>query len=119
MAAAERIIQVVDKERAEVLVEVEILEVNRTRLKEYGIEITSAIPGVEGALGAILPDSTKKFTLDDNPYSKENLVITQLPGVIYRLLKTDSSTRLLANPSCARPRARPRRRASATRCRFR
>jgi general secretion pathway protein D len=98
VAAAERIIQVVDKERAEVLVEVEILEVNRTRLKEYGIEITSAIPGVEGVLGAILPDSTKKFTLDDNPYSKENLVITQLPGVIYRLLKTDSSTRLLANP---------------------
>src|SRR5262245_21057399 len=98
VAAAERIIDVVDKERAEVLVEVEILEVNRTRLKEYGIEITSAIPGVDGVLGAIFPDPQKRFTLDDNPYSKENLVVTQLPGVIYRLLKTDGSTRLLANP---------------------
>jgi general secretion pathway protein D len=98
VAAAERIIEVVDKERAEVLVEVEILEVNRTRLKEYGIEITSGIPGVDGVLGAIFPDPNKTFTLDDNPYSKENLVISQLPGVIYRLLKTDSSTRLLANP---------------------
>jgi general secretion pathway protein D len=98
VAAAERIIEVVDKERAEVLVEVEILEVNRTRLKEYGIEITSAVPNLEGVAGAIFPDPTKRYTVDDNPYSKENLVISQLPGVIYRLLKTDSSTRLLANP---------------------
>ncbi len=98
VAAAERIIDVLDKERAEVLVQVEILEVNRTRLKEYGIEITSAVQGVEGVLGAIFPDPTKKFTLEDNPYSQENLVISQLPGVIYRLLKTDSATRVLANP---------------------
>jgi general secretion pathway protein D len=98
VAAAERILDVLDKERAEVVIEIEILEVNRTRLKEYGIEITSGIPGVDGVLGAIFPDPSKKFTLDDNPYSKENLVITQLPGVIYRLLKTDGSTRVLANP---------------------
>jgi general secretion pathway protein D len=98
VAAAERIVEVLDKSRAEVMVEIEILEVNRTRLKEYGIEITSGILGLQGIAGAIFPDPTKKFTLEDNPYSKENLVITQLPGVIYRLLKTDGSTRLLANP---------------------
>ena len=98
VAAAERIIDVLDKERAEVLVQVEILEVNRTRLKEYGIEITSAVPGVDGILGAIFPDPSKRFTLEDNPYSKENLVVSQLPGVIYRLLRTDSATRVLANP---------------------
>jgi general secretion pathway protein D len=40
----------------------------------------------------------RPITLDDNPYAKENLVLTALPGVIYRLLKSDSSTRLLANP---------------------
>jgi general secretion pathway protein D len=88
----------VDKKRGEVVVDVEILEVNRSRLQEYGIEITSAVPGVEGVAGAIFPDPRQDFTLDDNPYSKENLVITSLPGVIYRLLKTDSATRLLANP---------------------
>jgi general secretion pathway protein D len=98
VAAAERILDVLDKERAEVLVEIEILEVNRTRLKEYGIEITSAIAGLDGVAGAVFPDPTKVFTLDDNPYDKDNLVISQLPGVIYRLLKTDGSTRLLANP---------------------
>ncbi|HET8645985.1 MAG TPA: hypothetical protein VFO85_10870, partial [Vicinamibacteria bacterium] len=41
LAVAQRIIEANDKARGEVIVEVEILEVNRTRLKEYGIEITS------------------------------------------------------------------------------
>jgi len=114
VAAAERIIDIVDKERAEVMVEVEILEINRTKLKEYGIEITSGTG--EGIAGAIFPSTTvnevvardaqgnptliqpRPITLGDNPYKKSNLLITSLPGVIYRLLKTDTSTRLLANP---------------------
>jgi len=114
VAAAERIIDVVDKQRAEVMVEVEILEVNRTKLKEYGIEITSP-PGGSGVAGAIFPaqtitetvrdasgnplfDRTRPLTLDDNPYKAANLLVTALPGVIYRLLQTDTSSRLLANP---------------------
>jgi len=98
VAAAEKIVSVLDKRRAEIVVEVELMEVNRGRLKEYGIEISSGVPGVDGVLGAIGPDPTKKFTLDDNPYDKNNLVVTGLPGVIYRLLQSDTGTRLLANP---------------------
>jgi general secretion pathway protein D len=95
------------------MVDVEILEVNRTRLRDYGIEITSGT--AEGVAGAIFPRTTveevvrdtagnpvftrqRPLTLDDNPYNASNLLITSLPGVIYRLLKTDGSTRLLANP---------------------
>jgi general secretion pathway protein D len=113
VAAAERIISIVDKQRAEVMVEVEILEVNRTRLKEYGIEITSGIGA--GVAGAIFPRETieevvrdaagnpvftrdRPLTLNDNPYRASNLLISSLPGVIYRLLKTDTSSRLIANP---------------------
>jgi general secretion pathway protein D len=98
VAAAERIVGIVDKRRAEVVVEVELLEVNRGRLKEYGIEISSGVSGVDGIAGAIFPDPTKTTTLGDNPYKKDNLVVTGLPGVIYRLLQSDTSTRLLANP---------------------
>jgi general secretion pathway protein D len=98
VAAAERIVEVLDKRRAEVVVDVEILEVNRSRLKEYGIEITSRLPGVEGVAGGIFPDPRGTTTLDDNPYRKDNLVLSNLPGVIYRLLQTDATTRLLANP---------------------
>ena len=96
VAAAERILAVVDKRRAEVVVEVEILEVNRTKLNEYGIQITSPINlGLSGVAGAIFPKDT---TAAEQPYAKENLIVTSLPGVIYRLLKSDTSTRLLANP---------------------
>jgi general secretion pathway protein D len=98
VAAAERIVEIVDKRKAEVMVEVEILEVDRGRLKDYGIQITSGQPGYEGVVGGIFPDPTKTYTLDSNPYDSSNLVVTALPGVIYRLLQTDSTTRLLANP---------------------
>jgi general secretion pathway protein D len=98
VAAAERILDVLDKRRAEVVVDVEILEVNRSRLKEYGIEITSGVPGADGVAGAIFPDPRGTTTLDDAPYRKSNLVMTNLPGVIYRLLQADTTTRLLANP---------------------
>jgi general secretion pathway protein D len=114
VAAAERIVEVVDKQKAEVMVEVEILEVNRGKLKDYGIEITSG-PLIPGIAGGIFPRPTieevvrdangnpvftqqRPITLDDNPYKPENLLVTNLPGVIYRLLKEDTSTRLLANP---------------------
>ena len=98
VAAAEKIVDIIDKRRAEVVVEVELLEVNRGHLKDYGIQITSGIPGYEGVAGGIFPDPRKNFTLDDNPYAQENLVVTSLPGVIYRLLQSDTSTRILANP---------------------
>jgi len=98
IAAAERIVAIVDKERAEVLVEVEILEVKRSLLKEYGIEITSGVSGVDGVIGGIGPDPRQTFTLSDQPYSEENLVVLGLPGVVYRLLQSDSSTRVLASP---------------------
>jgi general secretion pathway protein D len=98
VAAAERIINSVDKNRAEVVVEVEILEINRDRLKDYGIEITSSLQGGTGIAGGAFPDPTGSPTIDQNPYRKSNILLSNLPGVIYRLLQTDATTRILANP---------------------
>jgi general secretion pathway protein D len=95
IAAAEMIIARVDKRRAEVMVEVEILEVNRGVLEEYGIEITSGLEAVQGVAGGALPLDA---TLDQNPYARDNILVSSLPGVIYRLLRSDNSARLLANP---------------------
>jgi len=98
VSAAEHILEVLDKRRAEVVVDVEILEVNRSRLKEYGIEINSNIPGVQGIVGGVFPNPSGTTTAADKPYTRSNLVVTGLPGVIYRLLQNDTTTRLLANP---------------------
>jgi general secretion pathway protein D len=99
VAAAERIVAMVDKRRAEVVVEVQILEVSRNRLKEYGIYLTSGLDsqGVEGIASGIFPDPTITNP-DEGPYDRNNLVVTSLPGAVVRLLETDTSTRLLANP---------------------
>lgn len=99
VAAAERIVEIVDKRRAEVVVEVQILEVARNKLKEYGIYLTSGLDaqGIEGIASGIFPDPTITNP-SDGPYDRDNLVVTSLPGAVLRLLETDSSTRLLANP---------------------
>ncbi len=99
VAAAERIVSVVDKRPAEVVVEVEILEVDRNRLKEYGVYLTSGLDasGTEGIAAAIGPNPTIT-SADKGPYDRANLVVSALPGAVVRLLESDSSTRLLANP---------------------
>jgi general secretion pathway protein D len=99
VAAAERIVAMVDKRRAEVVVEVQILEVSRNRLKEYGIYLTSGLDsqGIEGIASGIFPDPTITNP-SEGPYDRDNLVVTSLPGAVVRLLETDTSTRLLANP---------------------
>ena len=99
VAAAERIVAIVDKRRAEVVVEVQILEVSRNKLKEYGIYLTSGLDsqGIEGIASGIFPDPTITNP-SEGPYDRDNLVVTSLPGAVVRLLETDTSTRLLANP---------------------
>jgi general secretion pathway protein D len=99
VAAAERIVEIVDKRRAEVVVEVQILEVSRNKLKEYGIYLTSGLDaqGIEGIASGIFPDPTITNP-SQGPYDRDNLVVTSLPGAVVRLLETDTSTRLLANP---------------------
>jgi general secretion pathway protein D len=99
VAAAERIVDVVDKRRAEVVVDVQILEVSRNKLKEYGIYLTSGLDasGTEGIASGIFPDPTITNP-SEGPYDRDNLVVTSLPGAVVRLLESDTSTRLLANP---------------------
>ena len=105
IAAAERIIESLDKRHGEVVVEVEILEVNRQKLLDYGIEINSvngaglAATVTSGVSGGAFPDVSKAITLEgSDPYKKSNIIVSGLPGVIYRLLRTDGTSRLLANP---------------------
>jgi general secretion pathway protein D len=99
VAAAERIVEMVDKRRAEVVVEVQILEVSRNKLKDYGIYLTSGLDaqGIEGIASGVFPNPNLT-SLDQGPYDRGNLVVSSLPGAVLRLLETDTSTRLLANP---------------------
>jgi general secretion pathway protein D len=98
VAAAARLIAAVDKARPEVVIEVELLEVNRNRLRDYGIQISSPgspLPGVAGSVDVNRPGFTLENLLN---LTQSDVLLAGLPGVYYRLLKSDASTRTLANP---------------------
>jgi len=96
--AAARIIASTDKARSEVVIDVELLEVDRTRLLEYGLQIASpgdaAPTGINGAVGL-----EREITLNDfRNLTESDIFLTNLPSLYYRLLKNDTNTRTLAKP---------------------
>jgi general secretion pathway protein D len=98
VAAAGRLIAALDKARPEVVIDVEILEVDRTRLREYGLQIASPGSPPTGINGQVTIDEEDGLTLRDlRMLSQADVLLTNLPGLFYRLLKQDSHTRTLAN----------------------
>lgn len=101
VAAAGRIIAAIDKARPEVVIDVELLEVDRRRLREFGLQIASPATadspavGIDGAADVnqegLTVDSLRRLTAAD-------IFVTGVPALYYRLLKQDSTTRALANP---------------------
>jgi general secretion pathway protein D len=98
VTAAARLISAIDKARPEVVIDVELLEVDRTRLLEYGIQITS--PGVNppGIVGQADVNREGMTLRDLRSLTQSGVFLTNLPGIVYRLLKTDNNTRTLASP---------------------
>lgn len=93
--AAARLLAAIDKARPEVVIDVELLEIDRTRLREYGLQIAS--PGAQGLSGGV--DVGDELTLRDlRSLTQGDVYLTNLPRLFYRLLKQDNTTRTLANP---------------------
>jgi general secretion pathway protein D len=96
IAAAAKVIRAIDKARAEVVIDVELLEVDRSRLHEYGLQVASPGSfGIDGGLDANRSDMTLR---DVRSLTSSDVFVSGLPGLYYRLIKTDSNTRTLANP---------------------
>jgi general secretion pathway protein D len=97
VAAAGKIIAANDKARPEVIIDVELLEVNRTHLQEYGLQIAS--PGQPGISGQVRIDRDDGLSVRDlSNLTSADVLLTSLPSLYYRLLKNDTATRILANP---------------------
>ncbi|HZR24891.1 MAG TPA: secretin N-terminal domain-containing protein [Vicinamibacterales bacterium] len=95
IAAAARLLSAVDKARPEVIIDVELLEVNRSKLLEYGLQIASA--GSSGINGSASVDSPTTLQALRN-LTQSDVLLTAVPSLYYRLLKTDTNTRTLASP---------------------
>ena len=101
IAAAARVLSAIDKARPEVMIDIELLEVDRKHLSDYGLQIASlgSPPvGLDGAV-SVATDSNERLTLEAlQNLSQSDIILANLPSLYYRLLKTDSNTRTLANP---------------------
>jgi general secretion pathway protein D len=99
VSAASRIIQAIDKARPEVVIDVELLEVDRTRLQDYGLQIASPSSAPTGIDGQATINREGGVTLRDlRSLTSSDVLLTNLPNLYYRLLKSDTNTRTLANP---------------------
>ena len=104
--AAARLIRAIDKARAEVVIEVQLLEVDRQTMREYGLRFASAgdnsdISGGDSAVVDSTGDSADGLGLsidDVGRVSGSSLFLANPTSLLVRLLETNSSTRILANP---------------------
>jgi general secretion pathway protein D len=94
--AAGRLLGALDKARPEVVIDIELLEVDREQFKEYGLQIASnGSPGIDGGLAADEDGLTLRGL---RSLSQSDVIVFGLPSLYYRLLKTDANTRTLASP---------------------
>ncbi|MBN2144510.1 MAG: hypothetical protein JW774_07795 [Candidatus Aureabacteria bacterium] len=95
---AERIISVQDKAIAEILLDVEILEVNKGRLREYGIELShyqitqSLAPDTLGSEEGSFVRGHMFYNIDSSDF------LFAIPSVSYKLLESDSKSKIIAKP---------------------
>ena len=103
-AIIERVVELTDKPKAEVVVDVEILEVNRRRVKQYGLDLG------DYAIGAVFSPDVNPIgsgSLSPQPFNLGNVVnngisssdfYLAVPAATIRFLESDSETKLLAKP---------------------
>ena len=99
--AAGRLISMIDKARPEVLIDVELLEVSRSRLAEYGLQFASPGAGATPPTGISGSADVNRGGLTFNDLKNltgSQILMSNVPALYYRLLKTDGTTRVLANP---------------------
>jgi general secretion pathway protein D len=100
IAAAAKLIAAIDKARPEVVIDVELLEVDRTLLREYGLQVAS--PGGAGSPTGISGSADvnrDNLTLQNlGNLTAADVFMSGVPAIYYKLLKNDTATRMLASP---------------------
>jgi general secretion pathway protein D len=98
----DRIVETLDGPRAEIVVDVEILEVNKRRMKQYGLDLgdytIGAVfsPEVDPRSGStVAAPAINAQSLSG--VSRDDFYLT-LPSAAIRFLESDSETKLLAKP---------------------
>ena len=98
----ERLIMMNDKPRAEISVDVEILEVNRGNAKQYGLDLSSYQVGI-----AFSPEARPDTETGQNVFNLNTIsagvstadFYASVPSAVIRFLEQDSETKVIAKPN--------------------
>jgi len=92
VAIADRIIMANDKSKGEVLIDVELLEINRSLARTMGIDLSSK------TLGLSFRSTSLPLNQLDTLKQTGNWTIGVIPSVVLDFLRTDGDTRVIAKP---------------------
>jgi type II secretory pathway component GspD/PulD (secretin) len=100
MAIAEKVIEANDKPRAEVVVDVQILEVSRERAKRYGLDLGSYSMALNFSPEQAPAADARPFNLNtvSQGVSTADFYLS-VPSAVVRFLESDSQTKVLAKPN--------------------
>ena len=90
---AQKLIEGIDKSKSEVVVDVELIQVNSTKLRELGVSLSSYQVTQTADFGE---DATIHLS-DLKNMTQESWALT-IPSIIYDFVKTNSDAQLLAKP---------------------
>jgi general secretion pathway protein D len=95
---AEKLIRLWDKPRGEVVIDLELMEVSRIKLKNFGIEFDQFLMGLAYSGKQSGPPEDGWFDLSKLDFTKkENYQIT-LPSAFIQFLEADEDTKILSQP---------------------
>jgi general secretion pathway protein D len=86
-----------DKPKGEVVVDLEIMEVSRQKLREIGVDLDSEFIGLRYA-GPGAGEDEGWYNLGELNLGKDSSYQVSLPGALIRFLQSDGDTRVLAQP---------------------
>jgi type II secretory pathway component GspD/PulD (secretin) len=117
MGIVERLIDILDKPRAEIVIDVQILEVNKGRVRQYGLDLGSysinavfspeadvraaVTPPAGGGQNGNQDNATLARAFNANTITRgisANDFYLAVPSAVVRFLETDSETKVIAKP---------------------
>ncbi|HXV64674.1 MAG TPA: hypothetical protein VEK15_28510, partial [Vicinamibacteria bacterium] len=98
VAVAERIVELNDKSKSEIMLDIEILEINRNKMLEYGLQAAEYQIGLRFAPAGQDPDTGALRLNRLASVDSSDFLITFPSSAAFRLFKSRSEARLLASP---------------------
>ena len=96
LAEIERFLVKIDKERSEVELNVEILEVNRSIINKLGVDFNGGVFGL--AAGSAAADGKVSSTMNVKDLGSTNFFLT-IPSVALNFLEADANNKIIAKPN--------------------